>query len=121
MRLFRVFLAHELITQWRSVRFRGLAAVYVVVASATSIGLFVMTGRTPRIFGPATYNGFLLSEQPLLTALFAVGLAVDAIARERDEGSFAVLSVAPISSAGYVLRRWLSIVVICIGVSLLPT
>ena len=53
MRLFRVFLAHELITQWRSVRFRGLAAVYVVVASATSIGLFVMTGRTPRIFGPA--------------------------------------------------------------------
>jgi ABC-type transport system involved in multi-copper enzyme maturation permease subunit len=121
MRLFRVFLGHELITQWRSVRFRGLTAVYVLVASIPGVVMFLIASRTTHLFGPAAYNMILVSQQPLLTALFAVGLAVDAIARERDEGSFAVLSVAPISSAGYVLWRWLALLSICIPVSLMPT
>ncbi|MEK6375248.1 MAG: ABC transporter permease [Acidobacteriota bacterium] len=121
MTLLPVFLEHEWITQWRSMRFRGLAAVYVIAASVPSIVAFLISGRAPRMIGPSAYNGFLLSEQPLLTALFAAGLAVDAIARERDEGSFGVLAVAPISSVGYVLRRWLALVAICVPVSLVPT
>jgi ABC-type transport system involved in multi-copper enzyme maturation permease subunit len=121
VRLMRDFLAHERITQWRSMRFRGLVAVYVVVASAPAAVAFLASWRMPRVLGPAAYNMLLISLQPLLTALFAVGLAVDAIARERDEGSFGVLSIAPVSSAGYVLRRWLSVVILCIAVSLLPT
>lgn len=121
MRLFRLFLAHEMLTQWRSMRFRALAAVYVIVASIPAIGVFFVSGRTPRAIGPAAYNMFLLSAQPLLTALFATGLAIDALSRERDEGSFGVLSVAPLSSAGYVLRRWLAVVTVCIAISLIPT
>ena len=121
MNLFRLFLAHEWTTQWRSMRFRGLAAVYVLAASAPGVAVALASGRTTHIFGPAAYNELLLAGQPLLTALFAVGLAVDAISRERDEGSFAVLSVAPISSAGYVLRRWLALLVICAATSLVPT
>ncbi len=121
MTLFRVFLDHELTTQWRSMRFRGLAAVYVIVASIPPVVAFAVSDRMPRIMGPSAYNMFLLTMQPLLTALLAAGLAIDAIARERDEGSFSVLSVAPISSVGYVLRRWLALVVICIPISLLPT
>jgi ABC-type transport system involved in multi-copper enzyme maturation permease subunit len=121
MNLFRMFLAHELITQWRSMRFRALAAVYVIATSIPAVMAFLISGRTPRAIGPAATNTFLLSEQPLLTALLAAGLAVDALSRERDEGSFGVLSVAPISSAGYVLRRWLAIVTICMPISLMPT
>lgn len=121
MKLFGLFLEYELTTQWRSVRFRGLAVVYVIVASIPAVVVFAVSGRMPRMVGPSAYNSILLSAQPLLTALLAVGLAVDAIARERDEGSFSVLSVAPISSAGYVLRRWLALVVICIPISLAPT
>lgn len=121
MSLFRLFVGHEMITQWRSMRFRALAAVYVVATSIPAAVTFLVSGRTPRVIGPAAYNTFLLSEQPLLTALLAAGLAVDALSRERDEGSFGVLSVAPISSAGYVLRRWLAIVVICIPISFMPT
>jgi hypothetical protein len=116
-----LFVAHEWITQWRSLRFRALAGVYAIVASIPGVAAFLISGRTPRAIGPAAYNTFLLSEQPLLTALLAAGLAIDALSRERDEGSFSVLSVAPISSSGYVLRRWLAIVMICIPVSLLPT
>ncbi|HEV7427766.1 MAG TPA: hypothetical protein VGQ46_15500 [Thermoanaerobaculia bacterium] len=121
MTLFRVFLDHELTMQWRSMRFRGLAAVYILAASIPPVVAFAISGRMPRIMGPSAYNIFLLTMQPLLTALLAAGLAVDAIARERDEGSFSVLSVAPISSVGYVLLRWLALVVICIPVSLVPT
>src|SRR5436190_16318758 len=101
-------------------RFRGLAAVYVLACSAPAVILLIFGARIQHAVGPATYNMFLMAEQPLLTALLAVGIAVDAIARERDEGSFAVLSVAPISSTGYVLRRWLAIVTICAAVSLVP-
>ena len=121
MNLFRLFLAHEWITQWRSMRFRALAAVYVMATSIPAVMTFLVSGRTPRVIGPAAYNTYLLSEQPLLTALLAAGLAVDALSRERDEGSFGVLSVAPISSVGYVLRRWLAIVVICTPISFIPT
>jgi ABC-type transport system involved in multi-copper enzyme maturation permease subunit len=121
MTLMRLFVAHEMRTQWRSTRFRALAAVYVILVSAPAVAMFLISGRTPRVIGPAAFNMFLLSEQPLLTALLAAGIAIDALSRERDEGSFAVLSVAPISSAGYVLRRWLAIVAVCIPVTLLPT
>jgi hypothetical protein len=121
MKLFGLFVEHELMTQWRSMRFRGLALLYVIVAAIPPVVLFAISGRMPRLAGPAAYNTFLLSEQPLLTALLAAGLALDAISRERDEGSFSVLSVAPVSSIGYVLRRWLAVVAICILVSLLPT
>ena len=119
--LMSLFVAHEMRTQWRSMRFRALAAVYVILVSAPAVAMFLISGRTPRVIGPAAFNMFLLSEQPLLTALLAAGIAIDALSRERDEGSFSVLSVAPISSAGYVLRRWLAIVAICIPVTLLPT
>jgi hypothetical protein len=120
MKLFGLFLEHELMTQWRSMRFRGLAALYVIAASIPPVVVFAISGRMPRMTGPAAYNTFLLSVQPLLTALFAAGLALDALSRERDEGSFSVLSVAPLSSIGYVLRRWLA-VAICILISLVPT
>ena len=121
MSLLRLFLAQEVITQWRSMRFRALAAVYVMATSIPAVMTFLVSGRTPRAIGPAAYNTYLLSEQPLLTALLAAGLAVDALSRERDEGSFGVLSVASISSVGYVLLRWLAVVAISIPISLLPT
>lgn len=121
MKLMRTFLAHEWRTQWRSTRFRALSGGYVLVASIPAAAAFLSSGRTPRAIGPSAYNTFLLSEQPLLTAFLVAGLAVDALSRERDEGSFSVLSVAPLSSMGYVLRRWLAVLAICIPISWMPT
>jgi ABC-type transport system involved in multi-copper enzyme maturation permease subunit len=121
MRLFRCFVAHEFLVQMRSVRFRGLVVIYVLAASLAPALAFFVSRRGTRMVGPSLYETVLFALQPSLTALFAVGLSIDAIARERDEGSFPVLSVAPLSSAGYLLRRWVALLVVCIPVSLLPT
>lgn len=120
MRLLRVFVWHELLTQSRTLRFRALVAIYIAVASAPAAILFLASSRTSRHIGPAGYNAFLVAVQPLLTVFLAVGLSIDALSRERDEGSFSVLSVASLSSAGYVLRRWFAIVIVCVVVSLVP-
>jgi ABC-type transport system involved in multi-copper enzyme maturation permease subunit len=120
MRLLRVFIEYEARTQFRSARFRGLAIVYVLAASAPAVVTYVVSGRSSMVIGSAAYNAFILSVQPLLTVLLAAGLSVDAVARERDEGSFAILSVAPISSAGYLLRRLIAVVILCLPLTLLP-
>jgi hypothetical protein len=120
MRLLGVFVRHELLTQSRTLRFRALVTIYLVLASAPSVILFLASSRTWRYFGPAGYNALLVAVQPLLTVFLAVALSIDALSRERDEGSFSVLSVASLSSAGYVLRRWLAIVALGMMVSLVP-
>ena len=47
-------------------------------------------------------------------------IAVDAIARERDESSLPVVALAEMSAAGYILRRWIAVMVIVIPVTLVP-
>jgi ABC-type transport system involved in multi-copper enzyme maturation permease subunit len=121
MRMLRFFIAHEWLTQVRSIRFRGLAIAYVLACIATPVVVFAAGRRSTVLLGPGAYNAIVLMAQPLLTSLLAAGLSVDAISRERDDGSWGVLSVAPISSAGYLARRWFAVVAICIAISLVPT
>ncbi len=120
MTLLRAFLAHEALTQFRSTRFRAISAIYVVISVAPAVLVFLAAGRAHYYIGGATYVLLLDILQPLLTMLFAAVLAVDAITREREEGSFPVVALAPLSATGYLLRRWLALVIVALPVTLLP-
>ncbi|HET8772662.1 MAG TPA: hypothetical protein VFP80_02675, partial [Thermoanaerobaculia bacterium] len=120
MTLFRAFLAHEWVTQVRAVRFRLAAIAYVALAAAPAVVVKIVAARAHYIVGPATYAAALMLFQPMLTTLFAGAAAIDAISRERDESSFAVVSLAPLSAASYVLHRWLAVVVLAAPVTMLP-
>ncbi|HJQ40353.1 MAG TPA: ABC transporter permease [Thermoanaerobaculia bacterium] len=120
MTLLRVFLSHELRTQLRSPRFHGLAVAYLAVTIAPSVLVRLLAARVTLVIGGATYALALDTIQPLATALVAGFLSVDAIARERDEGSLAVVSLAPVSAAGYVLRRWIALLAILVPLTFIP-
>lgn len=120
MRLLRVFLAHELMTQLRSTRFHGVALAYIVVASAPPVGAFFLFDRAPFPLGPGMFAAIVDAFQPLATTIFAALIAVDVISRERDEGSLAVVSLAPVSATGYILRRWVALLLILAPVTLVP-
>src|SRR5712691_2242036 len=120
MSMMRGFFAHEAVTQFRSTRFRGLAIVYIILGCMPAVVVYILSRRSSYAIGSASYMEFVLYVQSLLTTLLAAALSIDAMTRERDEGSFAVLGVAPMSSAGYLLRRWLSVVAICVPVTLIP-
>jgi len=118
--LLGTFLSHEALTQLRSTRFRAIGAVYVLASSAPAIFAFVVAGRASYAVGSATYAALLDFAQPLLTLLLAGLISVDAITREREEGSFAVVSLASLSATGYLLRRWLAVIVMLLPLTIAP-
>ena len=120
MRLLSAFVAHEATTQFRATRFRVLSVAYVLLACAPAAAVASIASREDYVIGPASLAAALILFQPALTTLFAGILSVDAITREREENSFAVVSLAPISAAGYVLRRWLSIAIVAAPVTMVP-
>jgi hypothetical protein len=120
VRLAAAFVAHELRTQARSLRFRVLAAAYVIAGSAPAAlaGSLRRDSGTPP--GAATCTGEVMGLLPLLTAVLAFLLSLDAISRERDQGAWSTVALAGISSSGYLLRRWLALQVVLLPLSLLP-
>lgn len=114
------FLAHETVTQLRSLRFRALAAAYIAICSAPAIALAVTRARMETAVGPAAYAEALMMLQPLVTTLLAAVIAVDGVTRERDEGSLPVVALAPLSNSAYLLARWLSIAILLIVLTLIP-
>ncbi|HEV7519419.1 MAG TPA: hypothetical protein VGR07_24270, partial [Thermoanaerobaculia bacterium] len=120
MRLAAAFVAHELRTQARSLRFRVLAAAYAVAGSAPAALAWSLRrdGGTPA--GAATCTGEVMELLPLLTAVLAFLLSLDAISRERDQGAWSTVALAGISSSGYLLRRWLALQVVLLPLTLLP-
>src|SRR5258708_6763263 len=97
-----------------------MSSVYVIVSTLPVVLLFVMARRARYAVGSANYAALLDLAQPVLTMLLAALLSVDAINREREEGSFPVVSLAPISAAGYLLRRWIGVMAMVLPVTLLP-
>jgi hypothetical protein len=121
VKLFRAFLAHEVKIQLRSGRFRLLAIVYLVICLAPIVVPIVLSHRAANAIGPSLYASTLEMIQPLATAILAAILAIDALSREQQENSFRVVSLAPISNSGYALRRWLSVVVIIVPLTLVAS
>jgi hypothetical protein len=120
VRLLGAFIAHEATTQLRSIRFKVLAVAYVVIAVIPALALYLASGNLGYVLSGGAYAFAMRALLPVLTALFATVMAVDAINRERDEGSFGVISLAPVSASGYLFRRWIALLAIAAPLTLLP-
>lgn len=120
MSLLATFVAHEATTQLRSMRFRAMSALYIIICTGPLAAIAVFSSRAHYIIGSASYAALLDFTQPIVTMFFAAILALDAVTRERDEGSLAVVSLAPLSAAGYLWRRWIAVMAIALPVTLAP-
>jgi len=114
------FVAHEVRTQARSLRFRVLAALYVLAGSGPAVLAYGNRSEKALAVGGASYAAEVLEILPLLTAVVAFLISLDAISREQDEGAWSTVSLAGISGAGYLLRRWLSLQVVLLPLTAVP-
>jgi hypothetical protein len=120
VRLIRAFAAHELRTQWRSLRFRVLAAVYAAAGSTPALVIWLRRDPGGVAVGAATYAVETLEILPVMAAVLAFLISLDAITREQDEGAWSTVSLAGMSSAGYLLRRWLALQALLLPLSAVP-
>jgi hypothetical protein len=120
VRLLAAFAAHELRTQWRSLRFRVLAALYVAAGSTPAAVIWLRRAQMPMTVGAATYAAETLEVLPLLTAVVAFLISLDAITREQDEGAWSTVALTGMSNAGYLLRRWLALQALLLPLTALP-
>jgi hypothetical protein len=120
VRLLTAFAAHELRTQARSLRFRVIAALYVVAASGPAALIWLRRSQATAVIGGATYAAETLEVLPVLTAVLAFLISLDAITREQDEGAWSTVGLAGMSNAGYLLRRWLGLQALLIPLTAIP-
>lgn len=120
MRLLAAFAAHEGRTQLRSLKFRVIAGVYLAVVTAPTVLTWLGRSRAGSFLGPGTFAGATPLIQPFPTAIVAALLCVDGVEREREEGSLAVAGLAPVTNAGYLLRRWAALLVLLVPLTLVP-
>ncbi len=120
MRLAAAFVAHELRTQGRSLRFRATAGLYLLAGVLPAVLIHLQRTRLSYFVGSASYASEVANVVPLLTAAFAFLLAMDGITREQGEGAWTTVTLCEVSNAGYLLRRWLAIQVLLLPLSVLP-
>ena len=70
--------------------------------------------------GAATYAVETVEILPVLAAVLAFLISLDAITREQDEGAWSTVSLAGMSSAGYLLRRCLALQALLLPLSAVP-
>jgi hypothetical protein len=114
------FVAHELRTQARSLRCRAFAVAYVAAGSLPAALVHLRKRDLDFAIGGATYALETMAFLPLLTALLAALLALDGIVREKEEGAWSTVSLAGVSSAGYLLRRWLALQPVLLPLTVVP-
>jgi hypothetical protein len=120
MKLTAAFVAHEGRTQGSSLRFRVLAALYAGAGSVPAAVAWLRRDQLETAIGAATYAAETLDVVPALTAVIAVLISLDAITREQDEGAWSTASLAGMSSAGYLLRRWLALQALLLPLTAIP-
>lgn len=120
MRLAAAFAAHEARTQARSLRFRVVAACYVLAGSAPAVIAFARHGQQGLLYGGATYLTETVAVLPFLTGLLAAVLSLDGVTREQSEGAWSTVSLTEIASAGYLLRRWTALLAVLLPLTAMP-
>ncbi len=120
MRLTAAFVSHEWRTQWRSLRFRAFAALYLAAGVAPAVLIHILAPRSGYTFGEATYAMETTTVLPLLTAVFALLLSLDGITREQSDGAWTTVTLCQVSSAGYLLRRWIAILAVILPLTAIP-
>lgn len=119
MRTFLELVRIEALLQGRSLRARGAVLVFLVAAIAPAV-LAARAQNGELLLGSSTYVADVLTFLPQLAAVLAAVLSLDAIVRDRRSGAWSVLSLTPMSNAGYVLRRWGALVTLLLPLSALP-
>ncbi len=122
MRLLASICRIERLLQLRSARFRIAAIGYAVLAAIPACLLFFFFRHaTSTAVGPASYLAQTLEIQPFLTVLLVVLVAGNRSSIEAQQQLWPVLAAAPMTNAGYVLRRWLALLTLLVPLSLLPS
>ena len=120
MKLTAAFIAHELRTQARSLRFRVLAVAYVAAGSAPAALAYARRQDFDLAIGGATYAAEVMAILPVLTAVFVFLISLDGITREQEAGAWSTVTLARVSSAGYLLRRWLALQAVLLPLTAVP-
>jgi len=120
LRLAAAFAVHEWRTQMRSLRFRVLAALYVAAGSVPAAAMWMRRAQWGKAIGGATFAAETLEVVPLLTAVLAFLISLDAITREQEEGAWSTVSLTGMSSAGYLLRRWAALLAVLLPLTAVP-
>ncbi|MES1243320.1 MAG: hypothetical protein ABUT39_17035 [Acidobacteriota bacterium] len=120
MRLTSSFVAYEIRTQARSLRFRAFAGLYVLAGTMPAILTHFLRGRSPFAIGEATYVDETLVVLPVLTAVLAFLLSLDGVTREQGDGAWTTVTLCGVSNAGYLLRRWVALLAVILPLIALP-
>lgn len=118
MRLLRGVVGYEGRLLTRSLRFRSGVGLYLAIAASVPLGLYQYRDRVGLELGAASYVAESLSVVPFLTLLLSVVVTGGTCLRA---GEAFLLTPAPMSNGGWVLRKWVAVVSIVLPVSLLAT
>ncbi|MEM7586428.1 MAG: ABC transporter permease [Acidobacteriota bacterium] len=121
MRLLGAMFRYELALQRRSPRFRLAVLAYVGLGSVPA-GLlyFILRHHTSETLGANSYLAQTLQVQPYLTALLTVMIAGNRSSVAALTEMWSVLSSAALSNTGFVVRRWLALLMLILPFTLLP-
>jgi len=120
VRLTAAFVAYELRTQARSLRFRAFAGLYALAGAMPAILIHALRSRNPFAIGQATYVDEVTAILPLLTAVLALLLSLDGVTREQGDGAWTTVTLCGVSNAGYLLRRWIALQALLVPLTALP-
>ncbi len=120
MRLFAALLRFELLLQWRTLRFRVGVAAYLVLAAAGPIYTYFIRTWDETLLGTASYVAPLLATQPFLSAALAAVVAGNRSNRISRDRLWHALAPSAVSSARYLLLRYLSLAVILLVLVSIP-
>lgn len=113
------FVRLEGLLQARSLRARGAVAVYLAAAAVPAL-LAARAQNGELLLGSSTYVADVMTFLTPLSAALAAALTIDGVVRDRRSGAWSVLTLMPMSSAGYLLRRWAALLVLLLPLSAVP-
>lgn len=120
MRLLSSFLRHELLLQARSLRFRLAVLLYVGLCALPPGLTFVLRQGWDRGWGAETYLAELMVVQPFLTVMLAVLVVGQRADHDAQEQAWPVLAAAPMSSSGFLVRRFAAAALLLVVLSAVP-
>ena len=107
--------------QWRSLRFRVGAALYLLLCSAPPIALAVLIQpQSPHDFGAASYIGWVFDLSRFTGLLLAVVAAGNRTGATSQRQLWPVLSAAGTGNGSYLWLRWFAMSTLLTAVSLVP-
>jgi hypothetical protein len=120
MRLTAALIGHELRFERRSLRFRAFSLGYLALGCLPALLIFLRRQNLEFFLGAATYAAETYAVLPFLTVLLAALLSLDGISRERNGGAWTTATLAGVSNAGYLLRRWIALLALILPLTALP-